>query len=347
MRIYLVEHLRGQPEGWEAVQAAHAAYYLQFLTAREPEFLGSGQAEALRLVGVEIANLRGAWEWALAKKRADLIAPALEALYLFYDLRGWFEEAEELFGRGVAAFEPLAVERKLVGRLQARRAVFCKRRGDYACAAAYLEAARDRFLLDGPQAELAFTWNQLGNVADLRGDYPSARTSYAHSLSEWEAVGDKRGVAIALNNLGLAAQRMGEFDEALRLYSRSLKQKRALGYLWGQAITLDNLANTYRILGAFEEARSYFVEALGLAQSIQAQTLCLEILVGLAELHLVCDENNPAKRLLLAVVRHPVVTQETQTRARRALTEIGSPEGDSCPVEEEIEMLIENYIGPR
>jgi hypothetical protein len=83
----------------------HDAYFADFLHQRTEQVNGAQKIETLDQVDAEIANVRAAWQRAIACENWDAVDQAIECLYLFYDIRSWYKEGKEAFG---LAFQALS-----------------------------------------------------------------------------------------------------------------------------------------------------------------------------------------------------------------------------------------------
>lgn len=268
LRQFAEEQL--EPES-ESVRNRHCEYYAQFLGEQEPALAGARQNEALTDIGEEIANVREGWRWAVARGKVEEITRSLESLYIFYDIRGWHQEAEDAFAlavRGlkdrIAHSDDEATARTLA-RLLARQGVFCLRLGQYEQARDLLERslALSRPLTD--QREIAFSLDRLGVVFYNLGRYSEARHCQEESLAIRQSLGDAHGVATSFNNLGSLAYALGNHLEARRLCVESLAIQRQLGDRGGVVISLHNLGYIALLLGEEREAKRLLEEALAVA----------------------------------------------------------------------------------
>jgi predicted ATPase/DNA-binding SARP family transcriptional activator len=287
LRHFAEEQL--EPES-EAVRDRHCAYYARFLGEREAALEGARQDEALTEIGEEIANLRQAWHRAVERARDGEIARALESLFVFYDIRGWHQEAAELFALAVRGLEQRCghdrdeTTARTLSRLLARQGVFCLRLGEHEQAYELLEdsLALSRPLTD--RREIAFSLDRLGVVCYNLGRFTEARHCQAESLAIRRALGDTHGIATSLNNLGSLAYALGDYPEARRLCAESLAIQRQLGDRGGVAISLQNLGYISLLLGEEREAKRLLEETLAVARESGSGLLLARALHNLGNL---------------------------------------------------------------
>src|SRR6185436_18272474 len=66
---------------------------------------GEGQREAIEAMGDDIDNLRACWSWAVTHVSVEALQHSLQSLYLFYRIRGRFQEGAEAFAQAAEALE--------------------------------------------------------------------------------------------------------------------------------------------------------------------------------------------------------------------------------------------------
>jgi predicted ATPase/DNA-binding SARP family transcriptional activator len=93
VRQYGAEQLATHPTEQAAAQQKHGCYYAEFLEARRGPLEEHADQSSLAEIDKEVENIRAAWEWLLAHGRVEAIAAYLEALWRYYQHKGWFQEA--------------------------------------------------------------------------------------------------------------------------------------------------------------------------------------------------------------------------------------------------------------
>ncbi len=210
---------------------------------------GRHQKEALTEINQEIENIRTAWNWLLHRLKVAEIERGLTTLFLFYEIRGWYEEGSATFVQTAAALAKSAdldeaanpETRKVLGQILARQGVFQRRLGQYRQAEELLQKSLTLLSCLDSQVEMAFSLNQMGNVAGAHGEYSRAKQYYQESLAIKRKFGDLFGIAISLNNLGYTDYLVGAYDTARQLYAECLDICRDIGDDWGVAQALNNL----------------------------------------------------------------------------------------------------------
>ncbi|MBI1730890.1 tetratricopeptide repeat protein [Candidatus Acetothermia bacterium] len=275
LRNYASEKLEEDWREFEKTQESHSLYFTMFLQKRESHLKGENQRETLEEIREEIENVREAWRWAVAHHKLGALDDALHGLYLFYEMRSWFQEGEELFNGAIASLKsrgssPTAPDERLttLGRLASRQGGFCHRLGQNAKAQAMLEEALQIQQSRDNPAELALTLNNLGNVAYATGDISKAQEFHQSSLKIREEIGDPWGIATSLSNLGVVADRQGNPEKARDLFQQSLDHRRESGDRYGVASSLNNLGVLAARLGEYEAAKELHQESLALRREV-------------------------------------------------------------------------------
>lgn len=270
------EKLNKVPQEKKKTQDHHCEYYAEWLHQREEHLKRGKQIETLKEIGEEIENVREGWRWAVEQGKQKAIEKSLESLFLFYEMRSWFQEGEETFEKAAERLAEAAAGKGetekniLLGKVLARQGRFCERISRYEKARALLQeslaifrrspvALKDRF---DTRKEMAFSLNQLGNVAHSQGQYTQAKQLYQESLTICRAINDRWGIAAALHNLSYVAYLQGEYPEARQLCQESLTTFKEIGDQRAIAFCLNNLGNVAHALGEYKEAQQLYRETL-------------------------------------------------------------------------------------
>jgi predicted ATPase len=375
LRQYGAEQLANEPTGELAVRARHAAAYSGRLRALVPSLREMNLRRLLVEVTPDLENVRVAWYWAAAHGRADLVLQAQDSLWLYYELRSRIHDGAALFaaaaegltpgttahattlarqawfvtrlGRHDAAEALLARSIGTLGETRAEaqlpfvlltRAVNHYARGDYAAAAAGLQACFQESLARDDRFFLAVTRVVMGNVARTAGDAVNARRLLEEAGATLGDMGNELGLAIVGNILGGIAFEQKEYAAAADHYRAGLELCRAIEYELGVAMNEAELGRALLAQGEREPARRLLRAALQTALEMQALPTALRVALGLAELL----SNEPDRAGLSAILRlvdaHPAADRKTRERSRELLAELGdavSHEEDRQPVPSE------------
>ncbi|MCC6606545.1 MAG: tetratricopeptide repeat protein [Anaerolineae bacterium] len=244
LRHFAANQLKAAPSHFAEIQRRHCQTTINFLAKQEDALNGAQQNRARQEIAAEMDNIRAAWEWAVATRQPDLLAPALESLRVFLEYVGWYTEAVQLFGSAADAAQAATSDKSpLFGRLLVRQAWFYHRLDRFALARTLIAQCSAIFHEAQPPlpAEEALCFQCLGNMARAEGDFDQSILHYTKSLAQHRLVGNSHHIASAMNGLATAYAERGEFDQAHQLHEESLALRRALGDQKGIATVLVNL----------------------------------------------------------------------------------------------------------
>ncbi|MCG2786564.1 MAG: tetratricopeptide repeat protein [Anaerolineae bacterium] len=290
------------PRG-ENPNEAHSRYYLEFVACREADLRGPRQPEALGEIASELENLRAALNWATNTGQIKLLAPALQALMSYFDLRGGYQEADHLLARlaelpspdddaftgWVATYRGWISDRlarytqgssssergltifESIGHIHGQAIALGNlglnaiSRGALDEALSFLQRGQALALEAGDEACQARCLNLIGVVYKQRGDFARARDLLLQSLGIFRALGDPQRIASLDNNLGAVLRALGDFDAARACYEENLAIRRRLDDPRGAALALVNLGNLLAQVERFEGAHQAYVESLAIS----------------------------------------------------------------------------------
>ena len=270
LRQYAEEKLEEIPEEKTQTRDRHSQYYAEFLNQRADHLRRSRQEEAARVIGEEIENLRYAWQWAVERRSAAEIDIYASCLFLFYEMRGWFMEGEEIFDLAAEKLQSSldttdkisTLEEQTLARVLARQGGFAYAQGDYGKSQTLLERSLNIARKHHDEAEIAFSLNYLGALLRLLGEYDKAREQLEESIAISRKTGDLRKLGRACNILAVVAASIGDYDQAEALFQESLDTFKKIGDLWGISKARENLGNVANLLGNYEKASTLYQESL-------------------------------------------------------------------------------------
>lgn len=111
LRQYAEAELEKDQQRSRQVLEAHAAYYSSLADGAFPLLGGSGD---LLMLEQDIDNIRLAWRHALAFGDAVEARKMIGALWMVYEIRGWFPSGVELFGEALDVFDEDAADEAAV-----------------------------------------------------------------------------------------------------------------------------------------------------------------------------------------------------------------------------------------
>jgi predicted ATPase len=274
LRQYAEEKLGRAGAKEEVSRAHHSAYYAGFLQQRESQLIGSDKKKTIAEIGVEIENVRAAWDWAVAHGEIEDINCALRSLAEFYHSRAWYQQGEEAFSRaaqGLTGSQNVIASsesRMVLGRVLLQLGRFCNSLGRIERGRGVLKDSLAMFRDLDARREMAYALCYLGGVAPTQTEGESL---YQKGLAVFREVGDRRGIALSLRGLGWTAIFRGEYRAAKQLFEESLGIFRQLGNQEGIATSLDDLGYTAWVLGEYELAKQLHQEGLALYRQLSDQ----------------------------------------------------------------------------
>jgi tetratricopeptide (TPR) repeat protein len=272
-RQYAFARLQEDPPEEERALSAHAEAYAEMLNKWLIPLKGGQRAEALQMIGEEIENIRAAWDWMVLEGRLDLITPSIEPLWLYYDLRNWFQEGFDTFSKATGALKNLKLEKKgpdkddCMAKLLTRQAWHAWRLGRYDEADVHIRRALE-LQIDGDLPEQALNKHLSGIIAYSQGNLERAKENLSGALDLWKESEDPWGEAMTLFYLGLVNHARGEYGDAQQPYQRGVDLFRDVGYQFGATFSHTSLGNVVSTLGDFMEAKKLCLASLKLRREL-------------------------------------------------------------------------------
>ncbi len=260
VRQYSFAKLRKTSKATKLTKALHSQYYADFVNQRTADLKGGRQIETLSAFANEISNIRAGWEWSVVQAKEEEIAKYLEGLFLFFDMKGWFEEGKATFG--FAAHQASGQSTFLLGKIMSREAMLYERSNQLDDAKTMLEKALKQIQKENHIEELAFGLNALGTVEDILGNYDKAEQAFEQSLQLYQAGTDDWGLARVLINYGILHWEKGHYEQAASHYQQSLQLCEKIQDQWGIARAYNNLGGVAYALNVFEDANDWYQKSL-------------------------------------------------------------------------------------
>lgn len=277
LREFATEQLAAQPAATHEVHRRHCDYYTTFLRQRELLLKGRQQRETLEEIAVEIDNVRASWKWAVENVAPAYLDGMLDSLYLFFEIRGWFDEGGRLLERArkrLVSHDVPALSSEfdlLVARLRARQAALCHRRGWYRRAQELLHesiSCARRQDTSAARAEIAFCLRWLGAGAVRLDEYDEAQHYLQESVLLHEELEDDWGRVASLITLGNVTRIVGEYTQAREYLETARVLSTEVGDSRKTAEVLNNLGVVAGTQGDYDEACRLFQESLTVRRAI-------------------------------------------------------------------------------
>jgi predicted ATPase len=314
VRQYAAGHLREDPDAESDTRDRHSAYYTDYVGQLEGSLKGARQLEALVEMDAEIDNIRSAWRRAVTRSQVAAIRKPIRALWCFYEIRGWFQEAEDSFGWAAemlaqafeAKTETEAAVRVLCEYIRANQGWFYFKYGELEESQKLLSPSLAALRSFAATADVMDVLYFLGVLEWFTGDYARARAHFLEELALATQIGDLWSVTLAHGNLGLVAQTIGEYGEAQERWETTLAGARTLGDQRLIASALHFFGRLKCTLGAYDEARAYLRESLALSTVVGDRWIHGLALGQLGQVAHIAGEYDEAVRMFrdsLALVR--------------------------------------------
>lgn len=198
LRQFAAEHLAAAADDRLATRTRHAAYYLDFVAAREARLARDEPREAAAELRGEFDNIRHAWTWAVEQHQLGALDTCACSWWQFCFLTGLWSEGERAFG--------LAVERLAV----------C------GAGAGAVEPARDE-----DRRVLSKLLAYYAAILNVPSRYGEALASAQHAVAMAQASGSAEGEAIGLYAWAKALVRAGQLQQARDRMQRALERTQA------------------------------------------------------------------------------------------------------------------------
>lgn len=292
---FSIEKALEHPEEVQQSRGSHAEHCLRVLQQGLEGVRGQRSRVALELMELEFENVRAAWRWALAGPHPLFLKNASEALMRFFDARGRFTEALEMFGEAAATLnEGVPAERAALGVLYVHLSKFQQRHGLNTQAAQ--TARRGLQLLEGLEERESVIWGlgNLGTATAALGDHAVSGEHRRAALEQARALGNERLIAVALGWVAITLELAGETLAARTHYLEAVTLFRQLGNHIGALFNLNNLCELLVAAGEHQQASVLLREALQLARQSGELSQISSILAQLGKCSQGCKEPEAA-----------------------------------------------------
>ncbi len=281
LRQYAEERLQADPSVAEQAADIHSRYYAEFVQRHEAQLRGPQQLQAIAELNAEIENIFAGWRWAIRRGNLAAIEPPLKSLWFFFEVHGWYQEAENFFAWAGQTLPPAPTTgdgqqlQMLRGQISSLQGWFRERRA---------HATRFRHLLQSHLTSLEALG--LGNeMVDML---------YRTGVLDW------------MTGYALQTQALAQAD---------LTRYVALGEQWSTIRALNLVGAAMTAQGETLEASQIYQAALALAREHAIVPAALDALLGLALVLRKEGQLAPALTLLTEVAEHPECSLETKERA--------------------------------
>ncbi|MFZ0546947.1 MAG: BTAD domain-containing putative transcriptional regulator [Candidatus Promineifilaceae bacterium] len=156
---------------------------------------------------------------------------------------------------------------------------------------------------------------QAGRLYTMVGNYETARSSMEEALAVSRAIGDKHSEAMTLLNLGKMNDQLGNEEVALRYLQESQAVFAEIGDRFNECWALVHLGDIAYKQESLQRAHQIWRIVLETGREIQAPTVILAAVAGIARLLGLGDDVELALALLAFVKNHPEAEHQTREGA--------------------------------
>lgn len=291
LRRYAAEKL-DRASALQMAQARHAEFYAKFLKQRQTSLESEKLVETLIEVTAELENVRAAWRWAVAQNRFDLIGQSLESMWIFYEIKGWFYEGEEIFRQAADALvrghsgSPNNLQQRLLAQLLIRQGWFGMRLARLQQARQHLEQGLSLARQFEDYLETGRALHHLGIVLMLLGQYDPAKQTLEESLAIYQQnEGNHFELGSALGTLSIILIRMGRFDEAKPVIDQGMSHYLKTGNPRAIALNYSFVGGFSIQTGNYSQAIPLLQEGLTFQRLIDDRVMIRMSLAWLGEIH--------------------------------------------------------------
>lgn len=299
IREFAAEQLVASGER-DPVRTVHAEYFLTLARTNAPSAPGREASPWLDRLEADHPNLRAALDWFDQSGDVDGYRALADALWLFWWVRGHYDEAWRRLERSLAlagVAPDAAIAKALLGT-----GWVAEMRGDLDQARSRFRASLDVARLLGDPAAIAVALVGLSSTYIEAGQPTEARPYLEENLALERARGDPVRIALGLTNLAGIDLTEHQLERADALLMEALTLQRDLPPHWVLASTNLRLGQHRLATGDIVAAAAFTLEGLRIATTVGNPP---QVIIGLgvsAEIALDVDQPEQAARMLGASI---------------------------------------------
>ena len=275
LRQYVEEKLRASPKNLLLVQSTHANYYAELTNAKWKDLTSEKQKSALFEMVDDIENVRAAWRHVLKKFHLKDLGKFLDTLWMVYDVMGWYQAADTLFGEAAALVRPQISESDLelanivLAQLLARQGYFSGLLGNPEKGLGMAQESVSILKRSDRPGDLLLPLIALNMNAVFLDDFTSVGEDSQEVLETVQAERDRWGEGMILTWMASRALANQEYRAARLLAGRSSAIFEELGESWGLSWSSGVVLGSVAIAqGEYTEARMRYQRGLDAAMEI-------------------------------------------------------------------------------
>ncbi|MCB9432502.1 MAG: tetratricopeptide repeat protein [Ardenticatenaceae bacterium] len=275
----------------QSLASKHSSYYLNFVAEQEQPLAGATPQIPARAIAADLDNVRLAWQTAVGESAAERLLACANGLADFYQIRGLYQEAEEMLETAVSALQPLPPSDSktlTLATLMTHQAGMRVRLSQYDAAIALIQetlglvAGENDTLLQWAKGKI---FTHYGEALWRQGELARAEVALKEAYQIAKTIASPLLLGIADFHLGIINDYMDKPERGLEHLERALAVWRNLDNQKQQGFTLVSIGAVSFRLGQLEKARLTLNEALELNQAngdLQGQNIVLNNLSVIA-----------------------------------------------------------------
>jgi predicted ATPase len=294
-----LEQLQARGE-LEATRASYTRYYTTWLAQQAAALTGPKPQPTLRLLDIELDNIRAAWQWAIQTYDATAIVMATPVLSLYHDYRTLLQEALQLFGDAAERLKhaPTSVENEIARcKVLGYYGLYLFRFAEPLQAEKVLQESLALATQHHAMAEKSYALYVLGYNAIGAGQAQQGEEYLLSGLALAESGNDPILVVKILYALGWYYGFQGREQEGLVALERGLVLARTLGDLRSEAHVLYYLGQVRAEIGEYAQAKQCYEESLHLFEELDVHWGIAQAEHGLIKIAYALQDYAETKRL--------------------------------------------------
>jgi predicted ATPase len=305
VRQYAVEQLQHDEAAEAEARGRHMTYFGAML-ARVQQDAARWDRVALERIAGHIDDVRAAWSHAVDSHATEFLLDSTDALFHFYDARGWVREGLQSFGKAAASLDEMRdhattdaaadlTPRRVRARLDVRQGVLHGRVGELALADSLLRKGLEASRALGEDDEVVFALNRLGSNCLLAGEYAHAEVAHREALTLSRSTGDTHAEGWSLAYLGNVAWAMGDYAAATSHHTAAIALLRTHSDLNGMCMSINSLAAIAYVKHDHEAARQRLSEGIALQRELRNQRSAAMLLHNLGSTEILAQRYDDAQ----------------------------------------------------
>ncbi|HEY5902316.1 MAG TPA: tetratricopeptide repeat protein [Anaerolineales bacterium] len=276
LRQYAKTRAQADPEEYEATEACHSEYYLNFVRSMEHPLIGPKQVSARAEFAANMENIRPAWDHAIRHHQFEMMRGSINSFWNFFESHTWFHEGLATFG---AAADEIERACGPVSHMDAPHLILyeylrcCQgwcylHVGKFEEARSMLEEGIATLRSLDARGELSRSLHYLGVIYWQAGEYLRARELFHEKEILDLGGGNPWNLGLAYGNLGMVSETMGLLEESRDYFQKAISTFRSFGDVRLLGIGLFYLGSVMNKMGLIQEGKTHLYESLEISRSI-------------------------------------------------------------------------------